>query len=73
MTVGLIQNTVDYAQACTLLELSEGTIRKLCQSGELACIRHGKKMRIFIDSIEAYNKREHERALKEAERKRRKS
>lgn len=70
MVGGLIQNSVDYAQASVMLECCENTVRKLCQTGELACARHGKKMRIFIDSIEAYNQRMHERALKDAERKR---
>lgn len=43
-----VQSTCDYPTACKLLDCGEATVRRLCQQGELSCIRHGRKMRIFF-------------------------
>lgn len=70
MAINLVQATCDYPTACQLLDCGEATIRKLCKSGELSCMRHGRKMRIFLDSIDAYTQRAHEHAAAEAANKR---
>lgn len=65
-----VQSTCDYPTACKLLDCGEATVRRLCQQGELSCIRHGRKMRIFLDSIEEYIQRVHDKALADAANKR---
>lgn len=70
MESNFVQATCDYPTACKLLDCGESTVRRLCQQGELTCIRHGRKMRIFLDSIDAYTQRVHDRAVAEAENKR---
>lgn len=70
MESNFVQATCDYSTACKLLDCGESTVRRLCQQGELTCIRHGRKMRIFLDSIDAYTQRAHDRAAAEAASKR---
>lgn len=65
-----IQNTCDYEGACKILDCGEATIRRLCKQGELSCVRHGRKVRIFLDSIDDYIERVHKCALQEAQQKR---
>ena len=45
MESNFVQATCDYSTACKLLDCGESTVRRLCQQGELTCIRHGRKMR----------------------------
>lgn len=64
MVCKLLQETVSIEDACKMLGCSQSHLYWLRKAGELPYIVHAKKVRIYVDGIEAYCDRQREKAFK---------
>lgn len=48
------RRVVKIARAAAMLDMSERTVRRLCDAGELESIGHGRMRRVVVASIDAY-------------------
>lgn len=69
----LIQETVNYDEACKLLEMGKNKILELCKRGDLVSTTHAGRKRIYLDSIEEYSNQVRQKAFEEARARRRRS
>ena len=53
----LLQETLNYADACAALDCSRSYLQKLKNAGELPYIIHAGKVRFYVEGIDAYCER----------------
>lgn len=64
MMCKLLQETVDINGACEMLGCSRTHLIRLRKAGELPYTIHARKVRFYIDGIDAYCDRQREKAFK---------
>lgn len=48
------RRVVKIARAAVMLDMSERTVRRLCDAGKLESTGHGRLRRVFVTSIDDY-------------------